>query len=109
MPTDEPSESDQDEAGITLEHARTAIVRFLAERDEPVENLDLLTTAVRETEYTRRDRDIADFPYSVVYERVTTTHLPALDDEGLVSFNRAAETVSLCVSPDEFESDGSFE
>lgn len=78
---------------ITLEHAQPAVRRFLAGRDEPVENLDLVVIAVRKAEPDRRDVEITDLPYDAVYRRVTTTHLPALAEKGLVEYDRANETV----------------
>ena len=83
-----------DECSITLEHAQPAVRRFLAGRDEPVENLDLVVIAVRKAELDRRDVEITDLPYDAVYRRMTTTHLPALAEKGLVEYDRANETVA---------------
>lgn len=90
-----------DDPSITLEHARTAILRFLARYDGTVETLELVTVAVRETECDRRSLSVADLPFVDVHDRVTATHLPALDREGLVDYDPAAETVELAVSTDE--------
>ncbi len=98
-----PPDSDETDVAIPLEHARSAILRYLAERGEPVENLELLTTAVRTAEVDRRDVGVTDLPLRTVHDCLTADHLPALDREGLVDYNRAAETVTLAVRPDRIE------
>lgn len=89
---------------VTLEHARPAILRFLAGRDEPVEKLELVSIAVRRTECDERDVRVSDLPLDAVHDRVTATHLPALDRNGLVDYDRGRGRVSLAVPSDELDS-----
>lgn len=102
QPSDDPTRTD--DANITLDHARTAILRYLSRRDEPVENLELVTTAVRKAELDDREVSAIELPFCEVHDRVTTTHLPALAREGLVEYDRANGRVALAASPDERES-----
>jgi len=104
MTPHDPGDLDHsDERITTLEHAQPAIRRFLAGRDEPVENLDLVVIAVRKAELDRRDVGITDLPYDAVYRQVTTTHLPALAEQGLVEYDRASGAVAPAVPPAEME------
>lgn len=91
------------DADQTLAHARSAILRYLAERDGPVENLSLVTTAVRTAELEGSGPDPEDLSFPEVHERVTTQFLPDLDRDGLVAYDRAAGTVSLAVPRDELD------
>lgn len=95
--------SDADASDFSLEHAERSIVSYLDTQAEPVENLSLVSIAVRERECDRRDLDPSELPLPEVHNRVVTTHLPALSRDGLIDYDRAEEAVTLTASPEEIE------
>ncbi len=102
MPTPGDDSTD-DVADFTLEHAKPSIVSYLDDRDGPVENLTLVSIAVRERECDRRDIDPSELPLPAVHDRVVTTHLPALSRDGLIDYDRGDETVTLTASREQID------
>ncbi|QLH82063.1 hypothetical protein [Halosimplex pelagicum] len=94
MPAHHDNSAESDDS-IDLEHATETILQFLANRDGPVENLTLISIAVREEEVQCRDLEPSDLSIPAVHEQVTTTHLPDLSREGLINYDRTDEIAEL--------------
>lgn len=106
MQTHSSDDAQETDADATLTHARTTILRYLRGRDERVENLSLVTAAVRSVALDGGDLDATDLPFPEVHERVTERYLPELDRDGLVAYDRSASTVTLAGPPDELDDAG---
>lgn len=80
---------------IVLEHAEEAILRFLVDYHEEVENLMLLAITVKEHECKCRDIQPADLPLPEIQERLISTHLPGLASDGYIVYDSPNHTVTL--------------
>jgi hypothetical protein len=98
--------SGEDAVDFTLDYAKPSIVSYLDDRDDPVDNLTLVSIAVREQECDRRDLEPPELPLPEVHDRVLTEHLPALSRDGLVDYDRTDETVTLTASREAIERSG---
>jgi|GEM_PF-6052674 hypothetical protein len=75
-----------------------SVLRFLDGREEPVDNLRLVSVAVWNAELDRRDAEPGDLSLSVLHEAIERDRLPALDRRGLVEYDRTGGTVALAAT-----------
>lgn len=99
---DEADESGDDE--LVLDEPRATVLRHLADRDESTTSIRLLAIAIWEHERDCRDASPADLSIEAVQSRLASEHLPALDSEELVDYDRIEGTVALTAAPAVVES-----
>lgn len=89
-----------DIADVLADPVRRRIVEFLRTRDGA--GLQYLTIAVTRMEAERRDTSIATIGFDEMQEEIESTHVPALEDAGLIHYDGDTEWLALDGAPNEF-------
>lgn len=95
MPTNDTNELDQDTVYDILSNARRRfVISYLREHDEPIE-LNRLSEEVAAWENDTTVAELSDKQIKRVYVSLYQTHVPKLDEHGLVEYDKDSGAIQL--------------